>query len=221
MSTTRAELQEKWVKTYEETRARCPQDVEDVENAIDMLRSAFNTLAGTSERNASHKMTVQLLNVSAAALEAGYANATTGYYQPAAACARMLYEQLAHIIYFEKRPEKAAEALANTDFRVPVRNHLEEHSESEIASGLVEDYSTLSRAAHPYQLSRDYGLAIDLHRISAFDEHLAKVSLDYLMKPTIWLLNYARAEVEIAGTNEPWLHRFDELRSQWLSVAKS
>jgi hypothetical protein len=218
MSAVEPELMAKWSKTEALTREELAGLVREVEVMIDMFRSGFNNITGIRVRDEGQRLRILLFNVAAACLEAGYALTLRGYYQPACACARMLLEHLANLVFFDKHPGNVSKALNQEDFKIPVRNALEQdHPDKEAGVRLYKDYVELSRAAHPYRLSRLIGESGNLLRLSAFDKVRAHECLRYLADIGIQVCHWLSAEVQSSGRNRAWVQRFQEIADNWTS----
>jgi hypothetical protein len=210
----REELEGRWEATRQLTLQELESLVALAELGIDLLRTGFTTIQGSEIKDDADRLEVMLLNMMASSLEGGYRLALSGHYQQAAACARMMLEALANIMFIIRKPEHATRALADSNFRIGIRDELALHPIPATASWLVCAYDELSAATHPRQLSLFLGQMGGKLRISAYAPNIARISLFYLAQLALCGTQILRPRITDSRINIAWLNLEETYREQ-------
>ncbi len=214
MSDARGELEGLWNRAEAKARQENAGAVELLEQLIDLIRSGFTNISNSNLGDDAERLRIQLLNVSAASLESGYAVVLRGYYQPALACARMVLEHLSQFLYFQKFPDQATRAL-NEDFQPPIVTGLQQHPNKAVSDSMIKAYDFLSKATHPRQASRLIGYVGGSYRISSYDGVLCRGTLGYLSDVGIRVAHVLGDEVARVGRNKAWEEHLAEVTRAW------
>jgi hypothetical protein len=214
MSDTRSELDRMGRRSEALTDARLPEEVVLLEAIIDLTRSGFTNISGSSVVDDAQRLRIQLLNVSAACLESGFILATRGYYQPALGCARMILEHLSLFLFFQKFPQHVPKALSQ-DFTPAIADGFRHHKDSQVGQSMANAYDLLSKATHPKALSRAIGGGGSTYRISSFEESLARGAFGNLIEVGIRCVQILAEEVE--AKNVAWVDRRSAVTLEWHS----